>query len=330
MPRRQRYLRRLIASQTFADASRLVIPIDRNHDLSTLLVTVTASVVVSNDYTAAKADAPLQLVNYVRLIANGVKTLISCNGALAYVQNIVRNGNLPTLTAPGVTVATHTAECAFFLDLGVPDGRRPKDSHFPTRGLTSFDLELTMGSGDDLFTDAGDGASTFTGTVKVFAVQMQEYVGKDGKFTLPGFVQIRSQQELSFDTSNTNYLHRIPSKQLLRGLIFRAHNADVVSNSILNNVKVMLANETIFDLSASSIRTLNRSDYAGAMPTGNYFVDFAGNGNAISKLTDMLDLSGNVDLDVYLDVTGSSGNKIQILPIEFERFVPTQYGLLPR
>jgi len=327
MPRRQRYLKRLIYTGTFADASRIVAQIDRNHDLSALFVELSASVVVSNDYTAAKTDAPCQLLSSVTLKANGVKTLFNLPGTLAYGQNIFREGSLPTLTAPPITVTTATSGFGFFIDLQTVDGVRPKDSHLPTRGLTSLDLEMVFGSGDDLYTVAGDGASTFTGTVKVFAVQMQEYIGSDGKFTLPKAVQIRSYQEISFDSSNTNYLHRIPSKQVLRGLLIRCHTLDVVSNSILNNVKVMLANETILDLSGTAIRAFNRSAYAGTLPTGYYVVDFADAGGPQINMSNALDLRGNVDLDVYLDVTGSTNTKVQICPIEYEDFNPAQYGI---
>lgn len=328
MARNQRYLKRLISTNTFADASRVIVQVDRNHDLATLLVEVTASVVVSNDYTAAKVDAPCQLLSSIKLKANGIKTLFDLPGTLAYGLGILREGNLPTLTAPPITVTTATTSFAFLIDLQIADGVRPKDSHFPTRSLTSFDLEMTFGSGDDLYTVAGDGASTFTGTVKVFAVQMQEYVGKDGKFTLPKAVPIRSYMEIPFETTQSAYLQRIPSRKILRGLLIRAHTLDVVSNSILNNVIVKLANETIIDLSATAIRTLNRTSCIGTMPTGYYFVDFADNGNSAVQMSNALDLRGNVDLDLVLDVTGAASTKLQVVPVEYEDFRPSDYGLV--
>lgn len=327
MARKQRLLRRLIGSKNFVDGSNLTFDIDRNHDLSSLLVVVSATVTVTDDYTAEKADSPSQLVNTLSLVANGIKTLDRMAGPVAYQQALYHTGQSPTLTKSGTTVAAHVCGFSFWLDRCIPDGRRPKDTNFPTRGLTSFQLLMTMGNGDDLFTVAADGVATISGTVKIYAIQTQEYQGADGKFTLPRGVTIRSQMDIPFVTTNNNFLQRIASKQVLRSIMFRTHALDVVSDSILNNVKVMLANETIIDMSAVAIRAMNVSGEAGTWPTGVYIIDFADNGSALKKITDALDLTGNVDLDVYLDVTGGTNNIVQLLTTEYEAFVPSQYGL---
>jgi hypothetical protein len=327
MSRPQNRIRRFVGRQTFADNGRVTFDLPRDYDLETLHIRVTGTAAVTTTYTAVRAEAPTQIAKFVSLKANGTDLLDGLPGVIAHRCGVFRRGQLAPLTPPaGFGVANHTFEANLVLDRAVIDGMRPKDGNFPSRGLSTFQLELQMGACGDLFTGAGVGTIT-GGTVEIYVVQTQEMV-VGGKISLPRVVTKRTHIDIPFPATNANYQQRLNTGNLLRGLIFRATNAGEPSNAVLNNVKIQQGNTVIIDLPYAALRAQNAADYdVTTIPTGIAIVDFMSAGGPYGKLSDCLDLRGGEEIWAYLDVTGGANNAVSISTLEYMPYSPAYWGI---
>lgn len=327
--RNQDRARLTIGTQTFADASRLVFQIPRDYDYETIGIRFAGTAHVTTNFASVRAEAPLQALASISLSANG-DLLDGLTGILAHRMSVLRKGQLPPLSVPsGFVVADYAFAGTVLLDRSVIDGIRPKDAAFPSRGLTTFDLNLVMGSCADLFTGAGVGTIT-GGTVEVFATKLKETVGPDGKRSSPRAVAKRSYFTESFAASNAAYEKRINSGNLFRGLVMRAYGvtAGEPSNAVINRAKLMKGNEVVFDWSGNVIRDQNAADYqVTTMPTGLYVLDLMAMGSAAGKLTDCLDLRRSTEeVKLVLDVTGGANVKIDVATLEYADYVPSVWN----
>lgn len=329
--RPQQPIKRFVSRATWTDNGRVLIDLPRDFDLNTLIIDFSGTATITTLFTAVRAEAPLQAIKFLSLKANGSDLLDGVPGVMAHRLGIFRRGQLPPLTAPAsAAVGSQAFGGCLVLDRNVIDGIRPKDGAFPTRGLSSFQLELQMGACADLFTGAGVGTIT-GGTVTVSILQTQELGGPDGKITLPRVVTKRTHVDIPFPSSNTNFQHRLNTGNILRGMIFRATGAVTAgepSNAILNNIKILRGNQVWCDLPALTVRELNACDYeVTTVPTGIYIVDFMATGGPAGKLSDCLDMRDGEEIWTFLDVTGGANVSLGITTLEYMPYSPKYWGI---
>jgi hypothetical protein len=331
MPRAQERLKRFIGRQTWTDNSRLVFDLPRDFDYESIGIRFAGTSTLSGAGTAVRAEAPLHALKFINLKANGTDLLDGVSGIMAHRFGVFRRGQLPPLTAPSdATAAARTFAGVVILDRCVIDGIRSKDGNFPSRGLSTFQLELQMGAAIDLFTGTPAGAIS-AATVEVFAVQTNELAGADGRRSLPRVVTKRTQATYPYPTTNANSQIRLNTGNLTRGLVLRAYGATTLgepSDTGLNNVRIRQGNATLFDLPYNILRALNQADLdITTLPTGFAFIDFMSMGGPAGKLSDCLDMRSGEELWLDLDVTGATNQAIDIATYEFMGFNPAYWGL---
>lgn len=249
---------------------------------------------------------------------------------MAHRTAAFRRGQLAPVTAPAdATTAARTFSGVVILDRAVIDGIRSKDGNFPTRGLSTLQLELQMGAANDLFTGTPTGVISLA-TVEVSVIQTAESV-RDGKATLPRVVTERTQNTVPFPTTNANAQVRLNTGNLTRGLILRSYGAVTLgepSDAVINNVKIQQGNQILMDLPYTTLRALNQTELdITTLPTGFSFVDFMNVGAPAGKLSDCLDMRNSEEIWLYLDVTGATNAAVDIMTYEFMPFNPKYWGL---
>ena len=329
MARPQVRIKRFVKSVTLVDAGRDTVDLPRDYDYESIIIRFSGTSTLSSAGSAVRAEAPLQALSFINLKANGTDLLDGVSGIMAHRLAVLRNGQLPPLSAPSdATAAARTFSGVVILDRSVIDGIRAKDGNFPSRGLSSFQLELTAGNAADLFT--GSPVGTMTMTVSVSVVQTEE-VAVNGKVSLPRVVTKRSQRTETYASSNSAAQIRLNTGTLMRGLVLRAYGASTAgepSNTGINNVKVQKGNITLFDLPGNVLQAMNQADYnVTTWPTGLYLIDFMTMGGPAGKLADCLDLRQGEEINLILDVTGATNQKVDIQQLEFIPYNPGYWGI---
>lgn len=333
MARTQQRIIRRVGTYTFVDNQRLTIDLPRDYDYESIQLRFTGNANVTTAFTSVRAEAPLQVAKFISLKANGTDLLDGLTGIMAHRVGTFRRGQLsPISPPPAATVAAQPFSMACILDRAVIDGIRSKDGNFPARGLSTFQIEVTIGACADLFV-VGAGVGTFTsGQLEVCVVQMIENVGADGKVTLPRVVTKRTQMTLTgFGTTN-NLQQRINTGNLMRGLVLRGSILNGTANdgndTVINNVKLQRGNTVYFDLPYAAIRALNIAAYEiASLPTGVCVVDFCGFGQPANRMSDAVDFRGGDDVYLILDVNGASTPQIDIATLEFMPYNPGYWGI---
>lgn len=333
MSRAQQRLKRFVGKQNFTDNSRLVFDLPRDFDYEAIIVRFYGTTTMTVAGTAVRAEAPLQLLKFINLKANGTDLLDGLSGIMAHRVGVFRRGQLAPLTPQAAATATAQAFSAVvILDRCVIDGIRTKDGNFPSRGLSTFQLECIMDVATAVLTGAPTGTIT-AGTCEVSVIQSDESVGSDGKRTLPRVVTKRTQATYPFPNSNANAQIRLNTGSLTRGLLLRAYGsvtAGEPSDAVINNVKIQQGNQVLLDLPYATLRAMNATDYElTTLPTGLCIVDFMAMGGPAGKLSDCLDMRGGEEVWLYLDVTGGANNYVDVSTLEFMPYNPKYWGIEP-
>jgi hypothetical protein len=331
MGRPQQRIKSFVGRQTFTDSSRLVFDLPRDYDYESLIIRISGTTTLSVAGSAVRAEAPLQLLKFISVKANGTDLLDGVNGMIAHRLGIFRRGQLAPLTPQAAATATAQAFAGVvILDRAVIDGIRSKDGNFPSRGLSTFQLELAMGLATDCFTGTPTGTVT-AGTVEVFAIRIVEDVGADGRMTLPRVVTKRTQLTRTYASANSNDQIRLNTGNIYRGLLIRSYGyttANEPSDSGLNNIKVQVGNQVIADLTYAALRAMNACDYElSSVPTGYAVLDFMNMGGPAGKLSDCLDLRAGQEAWLFLDANGATNNAVDLCQMEYVPYNPKYWGI---
>lgn len=330
MSRAQNRLKRFVGKQTFVDNDRKTFDLPRDYDYESIVIRVYGTTTLTVAGSAVRAEAPLQLAKFVNIKANGTDLLDGMSGIMCHRLGAFRRGQLPPVTPQAAATAT-AQPFAFFLvlDRAVIDGIRAKDGNFPSRGLSTFQLEFLAGAAVDCFT--GTPTGTVAGTVEVVVVQTQEQADAANRITLPRVVSKRTQLTMPFPTSNANFQQRLNTGNLMRGLMLRGYGATTLgepSDSVINNVKIQQGNQVYLDMPYATLRAMNAVDMdVTSIPTGFCFVDFMNIGAPATKLADALDMRGGEEIWLYLDVTGGTNNAVDVATLEYMPYNPKYWGI---
>lgn len=331
MSRPQQRLKLFSSKQNFTDGSRVVFDLPRDYDYESIVVNIAGTTTLTVAGAAVRAEAPLQCVKFVNLKANGTDLLDGLTGIMAHRLGAFRRGQLAPITPQAAATASAQAFAAtFILDRAVIDGIRPKDGNFPSRGLSTFQLEILMDVATAMFTGAPTGTIT-AGTVSIVVVKTQEQAGADGKVSLPRVVSKRTQSSYNFPASNANSQIRLNTGNLTRGLILRAYGsvtANEPSDTVINNVRIQQGNQVYLDVPWSMLKAMNAADMdVSSIPPGIAYVDFMNMGGPAGKLSDCLDMRGGEEIFLYVDVNGGANNALDVATLEYMPYNPKYWGI---
>lgn len=319
---------RKIGSFPVVGGQGVQIQLPQDLDFSSIDIRLEGTITVTNDFTAVRALAPLQLIQQVTLTANGSKTLCKADGLSLYCKNGWQNkGKFPALTVPLGTVAAQTVACNVFVDQSMIDGVNPKDSQLPSANLSSLYLNVQIGNASDVYTVAADGVATFAGTLIITAVQSKELPDAQGNRYRPLFAQYYSQLNRDILQAQNNMQIIMLTDIIHRMFVFYATAANVASDAVLVEVRLERAGNTLATITAAEIiREMDR-ELGPTRPTGMYVLDPArAFGNALAKITDGYDMrapGGGVaeQLYLYIDVLAPGAtNTISIAQNYFDEY----------
>lgn len=325
MARQYRVLRKaptlnIVAGQT------LPIDLPRSYDYESIYLRLSASLNVTVAATSVRAEAPLQLVPRIVVIADGKSVLFNAPMWAASLGRLERElnqqGSRVTTPPSGTAIATYAVEALGVIDLCNVDGTRSKDANFRTSALSMFQLIATFGQPGDPFVG---GTVAFSGqpVLEVFTQEMIELPDVDAagnpKFTSPVMLKKVSFLQQAFAASNANAEQRLPAGNLMRSVLLRAEGAVTAgepSTAVVNGAILQSGLDVRHNLTGPQVRAKNNCDF-GPVTAGYYMLDLCKNGSPESRLTELWDLTGQVEPKCVLDVTGGANVNVMYVVTEF-------------
>lgn len=320
---RQYRIQRKVASIPIVAGGFGLQDLPRSYDYEALFFRIQSSVQVTVGATSVRAEAPVQIVPRVEVVADGKNTLLSAPFWALSLANVWRDlifsGARVTTPPSAVGVATYAVEAIGVHDFMTSDGTRPKDSNFRTSALSMFQTRLTFGQAGDVFVG---GTVNFTGTnnVDVFTAEIVELPASDGSYATPIALKKVSFFSQTFPASNANAEMRVPAGNLIKAVVIRADGsvtAGEPSATVLNNVKLQSGVDVRLDLAAANLRAKNNADFGGTIIGGYYIADVTAKGTGKINLSDLWDVTGQAEPKVILDVTGGANVTITAVVTEY-------------
>lgn len=312
---------RKVATIPVAAGGFATIDLPRQYDMECIFLRLSGSVQVTAAATAVRAEAPVQYVPRIEVIADGKNNLYSApfwfTTLGSYDRKLTDQGARVTTPPSGTAIATYTFETFGTVDFQMVDGVRPKDSNFRTAGLSLFQLRATFGNPGDIFVG---GTCNFVGTptLEVFVQEDVEIPDKDGNVSSPSLLKKVSYQEIALIASNANQEVRLPAGNYIKSAVFRTEGAVTAgepSVAVLNNLQLAAGVDVRWNLTGPQTRAKNNADF-GYVPTGYYITDVTAKGSSGVNLTDMWDVTNQAEPKAILDVVGSATTKMQVVITE--------------
>ena len=316
-------LKRTYATVAFVAGQPATVDLPRAYDYESVHMRLYGTLNITTAATSVRAEAPVQLIPRVELIADGRNTLVSAPfwfTTLAKYDrpSMLEQGARVTTPPTGTAIAAYAIEANGVIDMATMDGERPKDSNFRTDGLQLFQLRFTFGQATDILVG---GAANMTNTfVEVSTVELVELPDTaTGNRTTPSLLKKISFQEVSIPTNNSNQEVRLPAGNLIKSLVVRTEGATTAgepSTTILNRMIAFTGSDVRFNLTSGAIRGQNNNDY-GQLAAGYYVADLTRNGSQSARLTELWDVTRQAEPKISLDVQGGANNKAQVVITEY-------------
>ena len=278
----------------------------------TIILRLAGTFTVTGGGSAIAAEAPLNLIRKIELIADGRKTLFSIDGPSAYRMGHLMRGKEPERQFPsgfGVQGPT-TISATFILDNMAARMVSSVDSYFDPRPYEKVELRITWGTIADII--VGGTATVNAGTQVDIQIE-QTTVGAD----LGLFNRLLTFDEQTITAVSTAMTINVPRSGLLTGILFRVYNNSAPSDTALNFISLKSDNNFLHAdrLDYATLQRRNVVDFqvdgdppttvtsGGKMPVGYCYLDLTEDGLITSALN-TLDL--NV-LQLVLDVDAPTG-----------------------
>lgn len=317
-------IKRRVAPVPVSENGQITIDMPRGYDYETILFRLYGSIVVSTLYTSVRAEAPCQLIERIELVADGKNTIASVPFVLLNRANVMRRGQLGSLTPPtAASVATYAVEATAALDLANMDGIRSKDSNLRTSGMSLLQLRFTFGASADCF--IGAGVSTLSNMfVDVCTSEMIELPDPaTGKMTDPLYLQKRAYQDIAVTASNANQQIILPVGNIMRGVIIRSEGVTAAGepdNLAVNNIQLASGVDVRYNMTGLDTRAMNKLDYqVTTLPNGIYIIDMMEEGGYNTQASEGWDLTNASEAKLILDVTGGANVRLTVETIELIR-----------
>lgn len=289
------------------------IQVDRLHGIRSLTLYAHGNVTVVNTNNAVATTEP-RFITDLRLTVGGGTVLWAGDWQALYRINNFEYGTVMPYTGLSGNNGSKAVMSLAIIDLQTVFGKAPVDTALIARLFSSIELRARVGGAADL--EAGADAATF-GDFRI-DVTLNEVVNlKEG---FGRFVKKVSFIERQVTTTQTEFVIPLPTGNMIKKIWVRAlSNCDPLG-TIINNLKVMVGGEVLYDEDAITCRgeQLPR-DQLNTNPTGYYEVRF----NPDNILSEGANLSkvASLGCNLVLDVTASGGTDLirvmvqEILPI---------------
>ena len=283
----------------------------RGYDVESLLFRIAGSAQVTVAATSVRAEAPCQWVPRISIVADGKNALFNAPFWAAsigrYDRLLPASGARATTPPSGTAIATYPVEAIGIVDFLTPDGLRPKDSNFRTSKLTLFQAQLFYGQPGDIFVG---GTVNFSGTptVDISSIETVELPDAQGNYTTPLALRKTTWQRQAAPASNPQFEIRLPAGNNIKSVLARGEGnvtAGEPSTGVINNITLQAGVDVRMNMAGANVRAKNNADY-GQVFAGYYAADVTSKSDAAINLTELWDVTGQVEPKAILDVTGGA------------------------
>lgn len=317
-------IKRTYATVAVAAGGFATVDLPRGYDYESISIRLYGTITVTTGATSVRAEAPVQLIPRVELVADGRNTLFSApfwftTFAKYDRSSMLEVGSRVTTPPTAATAAAYAIEANGIIDLMTPDGERPKDSNFRTDGLQLFQLRFTFGNAIDCFVPGAGAATLTTATVEISTIEMVELPDANGVRTSPVALKKVSFQEIAVPTTNANQEIRLPAGNMIKSVVLRTEGGATAGEpgaTVLNRLQVFSGVDVRLNNLAGAIRGQNNNDY-GQLTAGYYIADLARNGSATAKLSELWDVTRQAEPKISMDITGGANVKAQAVVTEY-------------
>lgn len=260
--------------------------------------------------TALKLETPLSLIKTIDLVLNGKDVIKSLPFNALYHWAKVRHGTAPTLTAPGLTVATHPFAAGAVIDLGLADGASKVDTMLKAKGASTLQLGVDWET-TTLGLVTPDATTTLSITSGNLHVVSNEAYNVDDKIVFP----INREYSLSLPLTATGiYQLKLPTGNLFWGLLIRSLDNGALSDAVINKITIKSGTEVFrYYSNKTALKDILKIDKSlETLTTGYYLIHFTRDG----LMSEALDARLMSDLTIEFDVTYGTNSKIEVYPQE--------------
>jgi hypothetical protein len=323
MPSQQRLRRSYIENDIAAESQTYTFQLPRNYDVEKYMVRITGNAVITTAFTAARAEAPFNLIRRVEIIADGRSTLVSQSGVTVAYPQMMRAvpltvGQNAARVIPAATIGTNPFVAIVELPRSMFDGLRPKDTNFRSSAPNTIEMRITFDTLASMFTGAGVGTVANL-AVTIIADEISEAKDAQGMISAPQYLIRQNEVQVAALSNNSALQIKLPVNTILRSCFFRQSINGEPTDSIINRVLIKRGLDIRFGRAARDIRYENFVNQGYAAPVGVLQVDFAKTPAYLAKIQDCWNLDGSTDAYAELDVTGFAGAEIRMVTTELVR-----------
>lgn len=253
-----------------------------------------------------KSHAEHRLLKNIAIVANGKDTIVQTPGLYWKLRNTVDFGTEHVKALIGTTANTsYDFEANVYIPFVALRGRRPIDAILDARKLSSLQLQLTMGSINDVY---GTPNNASLSNLNI-TVHSEEYVNAPAD--LKAFVMKHWGIIQEVVSSTTELEVKLPSDAIYRRLLIYAEADDVANEAIINKIGVKYATFTYKQVKADYIQRKSKlMNTVETLPQAVYPISFITDG----MLSESINVKGaGANFKLVFDVSKQAGtNKIYI------------------
>jgi len=318
---RQYRIKRRVGQYAVTENGILTVDMPRGYDYESIGFRLAGGIQVTTNFTAVRAENPIQLIKRIELVADGKNTIDSVTGVLINRANMFRRGQLGTLVpASGFVVATYQVNASGIIDRALIDGIRPKDANMRTSGMQLLQLRFTFGAVVDCFTGAGVGVLSAM-LIDVWTNELVEIADANEQLTKPLFLLKRSYQDITITAANANLEVILPIGNVMRGIVARLEGnptAGEPSDQVCNDITLRSGVDVRLNLPYLVAREGCKMDYdITTLPPGIVVADLMHMGQQAGvRASEGWDLTNASEAKLVLDVNGTGTPKASIMTME--------------
>lgn len=296
--------------------ARVVYDIPRTADIESIFVLLGSSVSLSTGASGLITDGILNLITSVELLANGGRDVIaSIPFAMLVNGNFARrkDGKIPAITQPGVSIATHAFSVAAHLDLSSFKTVRPKDTSLRANDYESLQLAFRFASDfNGVFTGGGFVVSASSLALTVAVNETVELADANGAYSSPVARPLKTATDLVIAGASNKVQLKLTPNQGLRAIVVKVQSnatPPVLSDTLVSRFRCNVGKVQRADIASATLKGKMSNAYDDAWPTGYFVLDFADRMGADDHLSDCVDLDSAVtrgaDSIFEIDTTGA-------------------------
>ncbi len=297
-------LKRSIGSLAYTSAGSVsTLQLPRNYAYRKLMCRIAGSNVVAGGTAggAVHPAAAYRAISKIEIVANGRDTIWAVAPEHIARMNTLDYGTVPSILNPtATTAATYAFNGYFIIDFALIRSVRPIDTLFPAAGLSTLDLKVTWGTGEDMFTGAYTHTSATIQTTTTLSVESFEELGD-----IPGNVGVNKVYTIdnTITGANTNYQILVAVGNVFRGFYLHTRVDQVPVNTIFNGITIQSGTVVYQNwVSDTELREENKLKYSlETILTGTYLLDFLDSDGFMGECLDARNLSSlNLNANVLL------------------------------